>query len=183
MDKWIGGIVALAVVVVVAWLMYRSWRRRTVRDESLSSYPLPESLGAPVLEAEVLYVATTPVGDPLERLAVRGLAFRAAAHVEVVTGGVILRVAGEPTTFIPADRLAGASTASYAIDRGVEPEGLVALTWSPRAADGAEPPPRVDSYLRARYAGDAARIIRAVNDIAAAPAVPRPEHESEASDG
>ena len=71
MDKWIGGIVALAVVALIAWLMYRSWRRRTARDESLSSYPLPESLGAPMLEAEVLYVATTPVGDPLERLAVR----------------------------------------------------------------------------------------------------------------
>lgn len=182
MDKWIGGIIAIAIVAVIAWLMYRSWRRRSVRDESLSSYPLPASPGAPALEAEVLYVATTPVGNPLERLAVQGLAFRGAAHVEVVAGGVILRVAGESTTFIPADRLVGASTASYAIDRGVEPDGLVALTWSARAADDTEPAPRVDSYLRARYTGDAARIILAVNDIAAAPAVSRPEHESEASD-
>ncbi|MCD2442293.1 hypothetical protein LQ757_08380 [Agromyces sp. SYSU K20354] len=183
MDKWIGGIVAVGIVAVIAWLMYRSWRRRTVRDETLSSYPLPESIGAPTLEAEALYVATTPVGDPLERLAVQGLAFRGAAHLEVVAGGVILRVAGESTTFIPADRLLGASTASFAIDRGVEPDGLVALTWTPRAADDTEPARRVDSYLRARYPGDAAEIIRAVNDIAAAPAVPRPEHESEASDG
>ena len=182
MDKWIGGFVAVAAVAVIVWVMYRSWRRRTVRDESLSSYPLPESLGAPALDAEVLYVATTPVDDPLERLAVHGLAFRGAAHVEVVTRGVILRVAGESTTFIPAERLVGASTASYAIDRGVEPDGLVALTWSPRAAGDTEPAPRVHSYLRARYAGDAARIIQAVNDIAAAPAVSRPEHESEASD-
>ena len=183
MDKWIGGIAAFAVVALIVWLMYRSWRRRTARDESLTSYPLPESLGAPALESEVLYVATTPVGDPLERLAVRGLAFRGAAHVEVVAGGLVLRVAGESTTFIPADSLVGASTASYAIDRGVEPDGLVAVTWTPRAADDADPAPRVDSYLRARYAGDAARIIRAVNDIAAAPAASRPEHESEASDG
>ena len=182
MDKWIGGIVAFAVVALIVWLMYRSWRRRTARDESLSSYPLPESLGAPALEAEVLYVATTPVGDPLERLAVQGLAFRGAAHVEVAAGGLVLRVAGESTTFIPADRLVGASTASYVIDRGVEPDGLVAVTWTPRA-DNADPAPRVDSYLRARYAGDAARIIRAVNDIAAAPAASRREHESEASDG
>ncbi|GAA1816746.1 hypothetical protein [Agromyces neolithicus] len=182
MDKWIGGIVAVGIVIVIAWLMYRSWRRRTVRDASLSSYPLPEAIGAPALEAEALYVATTPVGEPLERLAVRGLAFRGAAHVEVVAPGVILRVAGEPTTFIPAERLVGASTASYAIDRGVEPEGLVALTWIANAADDPDAVPRVDSYLRARYAGDAAKIISAVNDIAAAPAVSRPEHESEASD-
>ena len=183
MDKWIGGIVAFAVVALIAWLMYRSWRRRAMRDESLTSYPLPESLGAPALAAEALYVATTPADNPLERLAVHGLAFRGAALVEVVAGGLILRVAGESTTYIPAEKLVGASTASYAIDRGVEPDGLVAVTWTPRAADDAVPASPVDSYLRARFTGDAARIIRAVNDIAAAPAAPRPEHESEAADG
>ena len=182
MDKWIGGLIALAIVAGAAWLMYRSWRRRTVRDESLSSYPLPDSLGVPTLETESLYVATTPVGDPLERLAVQGLAFRGSARLEVFPEGVILRIAGESTTFIPADRLVGASTASYVIDRGVEPEGLVAFTWIAREAEPTDAPPRVDSYLRARYAGDAAKIIQAVNDIAAAPMASRPEHESEASD-
>jgi hypothetical protein len=54
MDKWIGGIVAFAVVALIAWHKYRSWRRRTTRDESLTSYPLPESLGALALETEVL---------------------------------------------------------------------------------------------------------------------------------
>jgi hypothetical protein len=43
----------------------------------------------------------------------------------------------------------------------------------------------VDSYLRCRYPGDNARLIAAVNDIAATPAASRPDAEnaeSEASD-
>ncbi|MBT2499893.1 hypothetical protein J7E25_12405 [Agromyces sp. ISL-38] len=183
MDKWIGAIVSLAIVSLAVWLMYRSWRRRTVRDESLSAYPVPVSHAEPLLETEVLYVATTPIGEPLERLAVQGLAYRGSARIEVLPEGLILRIAGESTSFIPADRLAGAELASYAIDRGVEPEGLIAVTWiaSERAI---EAPPRVDSYLRARYPGDPARIIQAINDIAAAPAASRPKQnqESEASD-
>jgi hypothetical protein len=184
-SRWIGALVAVLIVAVVAWLMVRSWQRRSRRDRTLSAYPLPASHGAPVLDAEVLYVATTPVGTPLERLAMQGLAFRGAGHVEVLREGVVLRIAGETASFLPADRIVAAGEASYAIDRGVEPGGLVAITWVARVTgtgdvDDAEP--RVDSYLRARHPGDSARIIAAVDDIAAAPMAPRQDHGSEASD-
>ena len=183
MDKWIGAAVAVAVVALAAWLMWRSWRRRSVRDEGMSGYQVPPERSAPSLDIEVLYVATTPVGDPHERLALPGLGFRGSARVEVFREGVLLRIAGESSTFIPADRIIGVGRASFVIDRGVEPEGLVAITWIPATREPAEAEPRVDSYLRARYPGDPARIIAAVDDIAAAPAAPRPEPESEASDG
>jgi hypothetical protein len=181
-DKWIGVLVSVAIVGLAAWLMVRSWRRRTRRDASLTSYPLPAVLGSPLLETEVLYVATTPTGQPLERLAVDGMAFRGAAHIEIAPDGVVLRIAGEAASFLPADRLVSAGGASYAIDRGVEPEGLVAITWIAHVADPDATAPHVDSYLRARYPGDSARIIAAVNDIAAARSASRPEKESEASD-
>ncbi|MFD5864302.1 hypothetical protein ACFWGP_05065 [Agromyces sp. NPDC127015] len=182
MDKVIGAIVAVAVIALVAWLVLRSWRRRTRRDATLSAHPVPADLGVATLESEVLYVATTPAGVPLERLAIPGLAFRGSGRVEIVPEGLVLRIAGEPVTFIPADKLIGASTATYAIDRAVEPEGLIAVGWIAALDDAEAEPPRVDSYLRARYPGDQARIIRAIDDIAAAPDAPRPEHESEASD-
>ena len=82
MDKWIGVVVAIAIVGAAAWLMLRSWKRRTVRDETMSAYSPPAEHGDALVETEVLYVATTPVGHPLERLAVQGLAFRGAAHLE-----------------------------------------------------------------------------------------------------
>ncbi|WP_353814195.1 PH-like domain-containing protein [Agromyces zhanjiangensis] len=183
-SRWIGALVAVAIVAVAAWLMWRSWRRRTVRDETLAAYGPPADPGSTILEIEALYVATTPEGDPLERLAVEGLAFRGSARVEVHRTGVLLRVAGEHPSFIPADRIAAAGTATYAIDRGVEPEGLVALTWIVDDRSEPEVPTRVDSYLRCRYPGDSARFVAAVNEIAAAPEAPQPDaEESEASDG
>ncbi|MGR2751640.1 PH-like domain-containing protein [Agromyces arachidis] len=186
MAEWVVGVlVAVAVVGVIAFLMVRSWRRRTIRDESLAAYAPPTALGMPDLEVEALYVATTPEAEPLERLAVEGLAFRGSAHVEVHPSGVLLRIAGELPSWVPADRIAGAGTATYAIDRGVEPEGLVALTWIVDDRSEPELPTRVDSYVRCRYPGDSARLVIAVNDIAAAPVASRPDAdnaESEASD-
>ncbi|WP_173924135.1 hypothetical protein [Agromyces sp. Marseille-P2726] len=185
MDRlWIGAVVAAVIIAVAAWLMVRSWRRRTRRDEAMSAYAVPASHGEPRLAAEALYVATTPASEPLERLAVHGPAFRGSARIEGLPEGVVLRIAGETPTLLPADRIEGAGVASFALDRAVEPEGLVAITWIANTddPDAAAAGPRVDSYLRARYPGDSARIIAAVEDIAAAPVAPRQKHESEASD-
>ncbi|MRG58548.1 hypothetical protein GE115_01460 [Agromyces sp. CFH 90414] len=179
MAEAIGILVAVVIVGGAGFLMWRSWRRRTERDSVMRAYPVPERLGEAVVSAEVLYVATTPVGRPLERLAVQGLAFRGSGHVEVHPEGVVLRIAGEQPSFFPAARLVGAGTASFAIDRGVEPEGLVAITWIVDESEPAELPTHVDSTLRARYPGDAGRIIAAVTDIAAAHITLRPDAESE----
>jgi hypothetical protein len=199
----VGALVGALVVGLAGWLMWRSWRRRSRRDAAIGSYPVPTGLGEPSVDAEVLYVATTPAGRPLERLALPGLGFRGAGHVAIHPEGVLLRIAGEQPTFVPAPQLVGAGTASYAIDRGVEPDGLVAITWVPRGPEpaapeasaareasaapeasavpeaSAHPDPthastHVDSYLRARYPGDAARIIAAVTELAAAH-TPRPD--------
>ncbi|WP_395243026.1 hypothetical protein ACGGZK_12815 [Agromyces sp. MMS24-K17] len=180
---WIGALIAVVIVGGALWLMLRSWRSRTQRDAELSAYPLPTGLGQAGVDCEVLYVATTPEGKPLERLALAGLAFRGSGRVEVAPEGLVIRVAGEAPSFIPADRLVGAVRATWAIDRTVEPEGLVAVTWLANQSEPGDDPVRVDSYLRARYPGDAAGIIAAVTDIAAAPAASRPApQENEASE-
>ncbi|WP_286329247.1 hypothetical protein [Agromyces marinus] len=103
-NRWIGIVVAVALVGGAIWLMLRSWRRRTVRDETLAAYPAPSVLAPAVLEVETLYVATTPEGEPLERLAVEGLAFRGAARVEVHASGVLLRIAGSGRATSPLRR-------------------------------------------------------------------------------
>ena len=97
---------------------------------------------------------------------------------------MLLRIAGEPPSFIPAERITGGGAASHAIDRGVEAEGLVAITWQPLESEPGEAPLRIDSYLRARYQGDTARIIAAVTDITdiTADDAPQTQQEGEASD-
>lgn len=167
MDKVIGAIICALVVLLVVGLMWRSWRRRARRDSALGGYPLPADAGTAIVDTEVLYVASTPAGEPLDRLAVSGLSFRGAARIVVEGAGVTLRVAGEEAVFMPAERLTGARTASWAIDRGVEPGGLITIEWAARETGATDGRP-VESYLRARYEGDHARIIEAIDAIASA---------------
>lgn len=187
MDKWVGALLALAIIVLVLGALLRSWRLRTRRDVSLGILAVPVDLGRADLEVDSLYVATTPVGQPHERLAIRGLAFRGAAHVEVHRTGIVLRIVGERASFIPADRISAAGSASFAIDRVVERDGLVVVTWAAHndragAASDTNAVTIVDSYVRTREPADAARLISTITDIAAARVAPQPHPESEASD-
>ncbi|MWB97026.1 hypothetical protein [Agromyces seonyuensis] len=189
----VGAVVSIAIVVGAVLLMLRSWRRRVQRDEVLSAYPLPVTEGSATWEGEVLYVATTPAEDPIERLAISGLAFRGTARVRVEEAGVELRVAGEAAIWLPADRIVGAERQSWTIDRGVEAGGLVAITWLAERTGG-EPladgenagPALLTSSLRAREERDASRLIDAVEAIASgeAPveAVPAAADEEAAAD-
>jgi hypothetical protein len=121
----------LAVLVIVALvgllvLMLVSWRRRTKRQAHLPApVPRPVDLGAALGSFPGLYLATTPAGEPLERIAVHGLGFRSRTTIEVFEAGVSLL----DDVFIPAASITATGTASWTIDRGVEPDGLNVIAW------------------------------------------------------
>ena len=131
--------VAVGLIAVLGW----GWWRRAHRDSGLVA-PVGEAPAdaRTVAAFPALYVATTRHGEPLERLAIRGLTFRSRADVTVTDRGVALDLTGKPRVFIPAERIDRAAQANVAIDRVVEPDGLVRLDW--RLDDGTV----VDSYLR-----------------------------------
>ena len=138
------GTVALAIVLAVVLLavMAFAWRRRLRRDSALSA-PLGVPEHAEVVERhEVLYVSTTRHDEPLERLTLSPLAYRARGEAAVTDRGLALCLDGAPTVFLASDRLVAIDRATVTIDRVVEPGGLVRVVWS--AADDTV----VDSYLR-----------------------------------
>jgi hypothetical protein len=146
-------LVALGLLGLLAW----AWLRRTRRDAGLAT-PVGEApQGATTLSRfPSLYVATTRHGEPLERLAIRGLAFRSRADVTVTDAGVALDLTGQPRVFLGIGRIVDVAQATVAIDRVVERDGLVRLSWR---LDGGR---IVDSYLRpqdasARALADAVR--------------------------
>ena len=154
---------ALLIVVAFTALLIAlgalAWRRRSRRDAGLSA-PVGEipAAATPAVTMPCWYVATTRHGEPLERLAIRGLAFRSRADVTVTDRGVALDLVGQPRMFLPTERIAGIEQATVAIDRVVERDGLVRLSWT------AETGEVVDSYLRpqdvsARVLADALRTI------------------------
>ena len=135
-------VITIGVAVLVLLAMVFAWRRRLRRDAGLSA-PLGVPEHAEILSRHpVLYVSTTRHDEPLERLAIRPLAYRARGELAVTDRGAALCLDGAPTVFLPSDRIASVDRATVTIDRVVEPGGLVRLAWS------ADADTIVDSYVR-----------------------------------
>lgn len=134
---------ALVLIGLMAW----GWWRRTRRDSGIA-VPLADPAAEIDERArfDVFYVATTVHERPLERLAARGLAYRAPATLVVTDRALLLAIAGEPTVELTASRVVDVAQATVAIDRVVERAGLARITWT---IDDGTP---VDTYLRARDA-------------------------------
>ena len=88
------------------------------------------------------HVQLTPDQEPLERLAVKGMAFRSRADVTVTERGVAIDLTGQPRVFLDAGRIVDVAQSTVVIDRVVERDGLTRLTWR---TDGGIV---VDSYFR-----------------------------------
>ncbi|TFD25907.1 MULTISPECIES: hypothetical protein [Cryobacterium] len=169
MDRSIPAIITGLVLLGVLVLMWRSWRKRSRRDGALAAgYPMPEDTGAALAGAATYYVATTPRGAPLERLAIPGLGFRARAAVTVTEAGVTLDLDGNQPVFIAASAVDAVGAAQVAIDRVVETDGLVCLGWrlAPGTTSGPDDRRAVDSFFRIIDPNDRARLVDSIRTIA-----------------
>lgn len=166
MDKLVPTLVVAAVLVVVLLLIVWGWRRRVRRDRTAGGgYALPASgtgepaAAPPLVSVESFYVATTKGGEHLERLALPGLSFRGKATVSVASHGVTIAVTGEQPVYIPAAAVTGLGAATTAIDRVVERDGLLRLSWTTSGGAAA------DSFFRVVDPADRAPVIAAVESI------------------
>lgn len=140
-------LIFIGIVIVLGAIGVIAWRRRARRDAGLTP-PVGEIPAGAVTTAAVsgFYVATTRHEQPLERLAIRGLGFRSRVDVTVTDAGVALDLTGQPRLFLPLADITAVDLARVAIDRVVEPGGLVRLSWRAARPDGDRE--TVDSYLR-----------------------------------
>ncbi len=159
-SRLFAGAIVLAVLAAALVLMVLGWRRR---QRSQSGLPRPARVpdgATEVLRVAGFYVATTLVDEPLNRIAVSGLGYRARATVAVTTApaGVVLDLAGEPEAFIPATDIQRVERATWTIDRVVEKNGLVRLTWL--LGDTI-----VDSYVRVSETLAASALITSIEAV------------------
>ncbi len=171
MDKlWTIVSVVVPIAVVFA-LMAIGWRNRRRRQSGIGELDAPPAeLGEIARRDDLLYVATTRAGSPLDRIAVAGLGFRARAVVTVAATGIELDLAGRPAAFIPKSAIIGVGRATWTIDRAISGDGLVFVRW--RHGDV-----ELDSYVRSAKPAD---LVAAIEPLAPAPAEP-PTQETAAA--
>ena len=155
-EQWLILISVLVPLALIALGMILGWRalRRRSRDV-MGLAPVPSDPGAPVLTEDLLYVATTRAEQPLQRIAVKGLGFRARAVLTVSTGGIRLDLAGGQPGFIPLTALQGVGRATWTIDRAISNDGLVFVRWQ-------NGPATLDSYFRS---ADPAALVEAIDKL------------------
>ena len=172
-DRIVPAALILALLAVLLIGMWLAWRARSARDASVpAGRPLPADGIHPVLTTPVLYVATTRAGQPLERLAIRGLAFRASAELTVAEEGVVLSVPGQEPIFLAAEQILSAQPATWTIDRVVETDGLLSFRWRSAGTD-------VDSYVRVTDPTQHSRVLDALTSLSSAPAPAAPTDSTE----
>jgi hypothetical protein len=158
-DKVIPTVITVAFILLLLVGMLLGWRSRKRRQASVPRpHKVPSDIGAEILTLDLFYVSTTVAGEPLNRIAVAGLGFRARAYITVAEKGIVLFIAGEPDAFIPLADVRGVERANVTIDRVVEDGGLVMLTW----ALGDQ---LVDSYLRVPEPSNTPVLVAAIEQL------------------
>jgi len=156
-DRVLIGLGILAVVAVIFVLLWRGWRSRQRRQADIGEPQSPPAdLGEPTFSDDLLYVASTRAGAPLDRIAIAGLGYRARATVETAPSGVVLDLAGRGPVFIPKESILGVGRATWTIDRVVDADGLIFLRWVLGTTE-------IDSYLRST---DPDRLVTALSVLA-----------------
>jgi hypothetical protein len=131
-DKTVVSTIVVLLISLAIFGMILSWRKRVKRDSRFSvllpSAKVHEHSEAPA-EFSGFYVSTTPALEPLQRLNLPGLSFRADASLLVSSSGLSIAPRGEQSTFIPAEQIIQIHRTQVTIDKAVEKDGLTAISW------------------------------------------------------
>lgn len=129
MSRLLFTLIWVAFVALVFAGMWWGWRARSRRDADVLGAAIAPA-GAVVAEfPRAYYVSTTPVGEPLTRVAAPGLRYRGYAEVTVREDGVSVEVRGERPVQLAADQLRSSGSAARRVGKAVEPGGLALLRW------------------------------------------------------
>lgn len=129
MNRPLFAIIFIAIVAIIFLGMWLGWRARARRDAGVSgaaSAPTGEMLAH---FSRVLYVSTTPEGEPLVRVAAPGLRYRGYAELTIRRDGVTIAVAGDSPVHLSREQVLGSATAGVHVGKAVERGGLSLLRW------------------------------------------------------
>ncbi|MGO1544884.1 MAG: PH-like domain-containing protein [Gulosibacter sp.] len=170
---WLITLSILAIIAIIIGGMWLGWRRRRKGQADLSPAPeLPQDLGEPNFAVDdAHYVATSVTGNALNRIAVRPLAYRGRAVVEVHPSGIAIGIQSERPFFIPREQMTLVARTQATIDRAVEPDGLIAIQWN------IDPTHSVETFIRIVNPKQRAELLEAAINITPNEHATREEHK------
>lgn len=169
MSRTLFALTAAAIVVVILLVMWLGWRARSRRDAGVRGSMVAPS-GPLIAEfTRVFYVSTTPVGEPLVRVAAPGLRYRGQSEIRVHEDGVTVEVVGEDPTHFDASQLRGSAAAGRRVGKAVEHDGLGLMLWvaapDPLRSDGPGDPRILESSFRFDSKAEQNRFAEAIQQI------------------
>lgn len=163
MSRPIFALIWIAVIALIFVGMWWGWRARARRDAGVTGAEAAPS-GALIVEfPRAYYVSTTPVGEPMTRVAAPGLRYRGFADVTVREDGVSVEIPGERPVHVAAGQLRGSGSAGRRVGKAVERDGLGLMRWS---AEGRE----LESSFRFGDRAEQQRFADAIDSISPAQA-------------
>jgi hypothetical protein len=128
MQKYVVSAILLVAFVSLVALVARVWLAK--RNEQESMFVEPNApLSDVVNKVQGFYVATTLAGQPLDRVSAYGLAHRGRAAFAMGSSGISIERQGERSFSIPKASILNLDMVQGTIDRVVDSEGLIAITW------------------------------------------------------
>lgn len=129
MSRLLFTLIWVAAIALVLAGMWWGWRARSRRDAEVLGQVTPPV--GEILEEfpRAYYVSTTPVGEPLVRVAAPGLRYRGYAVLTVREDGAVVQVRGEQPVYVAASQLRGSGAAGRRVGKAVEPGGLALMVW------------------------------------------------------
>lgn len=165
MSPGVFALIVGALVVLIFVAMWRAWQARATRDAAVfSANDAPKGEMLAVFD-RLHYVSTTPVDEPLVRVAAAGLRYRGPASITVFSDGITLDIAGEAPVHFSASQLRGSDAAGRRVGKAVEAGGLALLRWQSLDKTGRE----LESSFRFELREDQQHFAELIDQISASP--------------
>ena len=162
MEKYVMAALTVTVCIFFALIAFRAWKKRESRQNSLFEAPmenLPTS-GELLAQADCFYVATTFSDNFLERVAGHGLGARGFSIIQVFSEGLLVKRVGERNLAISKDDLVSVMFSQVAIDKAVEKDGLLVVSW---LTGGVE----LSTHLRVKDLSDREQVFSTLTELVA----------------
>ncbi|WP_421084139.1 hypothetical protein [Rothia nasimurium] len=161
-EKLIPTLILALLCVLIFWAMWAGWTRRKARQAGVGQLPeVPASYedAESLLAVPGIYIATTVMGDWLDRIATHTLGVKATGTFFVFEDGLIIARDGAQDLWIPQNDIIAVRTESGMSGKFVEKDGLLVVSWNLNGHP-------VDTGFRTQYAADKKSLTQALALIA-----------------